>query len=78
MLFQMSREEDVLAQAKKVMDDFFVALQEAKVTAEEFGLERKQQTRIPSPVQNPDFKNKILSNAPHKNQDYIIAEKKNW
>ncbi len=69
--------DQIRAQAKKIMDEFTKAL-EGAADATEFGTRRDDQTRIPTEEKYPGFKKLILKNAPRKNEDYIIAEKKNW
>jgi hypothetical protein len=73
------REAEILASAKQVMDNFFVSLSSRHVNLQQIGLNRTIQTRLPKVVKSDlEFKYKILANAPLKNQDYIIAEKKSW
>ena len=61
------------------MDTFFTALSNETIQSDAFGLKRVTQTREPKAVdKDPAYKDKILANAPLKNQDYIIAEKKSW
>jgi predicted ATPase len=75
----MDREAQILASAKRVMDNFFIALGQHDVELSQIGLCRTIQAREPqAQVKSEDFKFKILANAPLKNQDYIIAEKKSW
>ncbi len=76
-------EEQVLASAKSIMDDFFSVLaQRTDIALDNLGLNRQTQTRDPngktSLVEGEVFKQKILANATQKNQDCIIAEKKHW
>jgi hypothetical protein len=81
----MDRQQVIYEQAKKIMDDFFVAIKDTPIC--EIGVQRTKQTRIPSRSsqdnsvslsQTVDFKERILQNAPNKDQDCIIAEKKSW
>ncbi|MBI2141962.1 hypothetical protein HYU15_00555, partial [Candidatus Woesearchaeota archaeon] len=45
---------------------------------EEYGVERKTEARIPGKPSFPGFRSRFFRNAPRKNADYIIAERKNW
>ena len=73
------RNAEILASAKKIMDTFFETLSKTTVETESFGLKREKQLREPiSKGSDETFKQKILSNASNKNQDYILAEKKSW
>lgn len=69
---------DVLAQAKALMDEFVEEL--AKVQLEEaFGLERPGAVRTPAPQEgDPEFRRRLLRNAPRVENDCIVAEKKSW
>ena len=73
------RNDEILASAKKIMEGFFSKLSQETIRSDSFGLQRNTQTRQPRIVdKDQSYKNKILNNAPLKNQDYIIAEKKTW
>jgi hypothetical protein len=76
----MTRESEILASAKAVMDNFFTSLSSRSVELQTVGLARKTQVRdaVVRLEGNDAFKFKILENAPLKNQDYILAEKKSW
>ncbi|MBI2134075.1 hypothetical protein HYU11_05325 [Candidatus Woesearchaeota archaeon] len=75
----MTGTDSVRKQAKQIMDDFMNALDRLGEISMEYGLERKEQTR-PDPKEQdfPEFRKSILKNAPKKNNDFIIAEKKKW
>lgn len=71
--------EKIKAEAKQIMDDFMKALDKVKDIPEEFGAERKNSIREPSEsLYGEEFKEKILKNAPKKDDDCIVAEKKSW
>ena len=76
----VARQEKILAQAKQIMDNFFVALNSAKIKPQEIGVNRTQQSRSPSSNSQKDeeFRDLMFANAPNKDIDYIIAEKKHW
>ena len=72
-------EEKIVNEAKKIMDDFMTALDKVNASEESFGSERDLNIREASESEyGKDFKEKILKNAPNKDQDFIIAEKKTW
>lgn len=74
----MTREEEITAQAKKIMDDFFVRLDSVDVP-EEFGLEREKQMREDAVIATQkSFRDMMFINAPQKDEDYLYAEKKQW
>ncbi|MBD3259215.1 hypothetical protein GF371_01130 [Candidatus Woesearchaeota archaeon] len=73
--------EQVRKDAKKIIDKFMQALE--KVKTEEilkFGAERKECMRKPgdSKYRDTDFKERMLDNAPKKEDDQIVAKKKKW
>ncbi|MBW2995070.1 Asp-tRNA(Asn) amidotransferase GatCAB subunit C [Candidatus Woesearchaeota archaeon] len=72
--------EQIKKQAKKIMDEFVSALEKAEQVKEEFGVRRKDVTRVPGKdkYKGSDFKEKVLKNAPKTEDDFIIAEKKKW
>ncbi len=63
--------------AKKIMDLFMKELSRVK-SKEDFSIVRNKQTRQGMPKTNKKFKERILENAPLKDDDFIIAEKKHW
>ena len=63
--------------AKKIMDLFMKELSRVK-SKEDFSIVRNKQTRQGKPKINKKFKERILENAPLKDDDFIIAEKKHW
>jgi|WetSurMetagenome_2_1015567.scaffolds.fasta_scaffold958058_2 hypothetical protein len=71
------KEEEIQAQAKKIMDEFIKALEKADVK-EKVGFEAEPDTRVPKGKKNPSFKKELLSNAPNTKDDCILAEKKKW
>ncbi len=71
--------EEIFAQAKQILDSFYEALAKTTIESEDFGVLSPIQTRDSQMVnQSEDFTLKILQNAPQKNVEYIIAEKKHW
>lgn len=73
------KEEEILNQAKKIMDEFVLALDKVKVS-EKFGVEREKQVRTASslPEDSADFRKRIFKNAPKMKDDYFQMEKKKW
>lgn len=75
----MTRETQIKEQAKAIMDTFFEALEKSNISDESIGVLRDSQTREPHEGEiDLEFKQNILKNAPQKDQDHIIAEKKSW
>jgi len=78
----VARQEQIRAQAKKIMDNFFVALKNANISDNQIGVNRKKQTRKPESRKNDDsndsFRQGMFANAPNKDIDHIVAEKKHW
>lgn len=63
--------------AKEIMDAFFARLGTVDATFA-VGLEREQTTRDSKPSCDPQFKRKFLKNAPARDEDYLLAERKTW
>ncbi|MBI3033620.1 hypothetical protein HYY72_00475 [Candidatus Woesearchaeota archaeon] len=70
--------EKIRRNAKQIMDEFVSALDKADEIKPEYGTDRKGEVRKPEKHDFPGFKEKILRNAPRKNQDYVIMNKKSW
>ncbi|MBI2175935.1 hypothetical protein HYU40_01110 [Candidatus Woesearchaeota archaeon] len=72
-------EEKIKKQAKAIMDEFVKALDKVGDLSGEVGLEREQTTREGKKSKPDDgFRERMLTNAPKKDSDNIIAEKKSW
>ena len=72
-------EEKIRRQAKAVMDDFIKALDKIGDISGEVGIERDEMTRVAKPNKpDSDFRERMLKNAPKKDDSHIIAEKKSW
>ena len=75
----MAQSEEVLAEAKHIMDSFYEVLSKTDINSDSFGVYAKKQIRDAKPNQSSDeFKRKMLANAPHKDDESIIAETKHW
>ena len=75
----MLKQEEILKQAKKIMDEFVSALEKVKVK-ESFGAKRTEQTRTPAKEcpDSAEFRKRMFKNAPKVKDDYLIMEKKEW
>jgi Asp-tRNA(Asn)/Glu-tRNA(Gln) amidotransferase C subunit len=75
----MPDRQEILKQAKKIMDEFVSALSKVNVK-EKFGAERTEQVRICSKEKcdSTEFRKRIFKNAPKIKDDYFIMEKKEW
>jgi hypothetical protein len=63
---------EILIKFGKTLDKIKIKVKTGK---EELGGFREEGTGVKG---NEDFRKRILSNAPNKNEDSIIAEKKKW
>jgi len=71
--------EKIRKQVKQIMDNFIKALDKAEGIQQEFGSERKDSTRTKiKKDKDPDFRERMFSNAPKKRDDFLVMEKKNW
>lgn len=71
--------EDIKRQAKKILDDFSKQLSEVKREVGEPMIEREKGEREEAGVRCDEIDKKIMfENAPQKNRDFIIGEKKKW
>jgi hypothetical protein len=74
-----NKREEIKQEAKKILDNFSKALEKVKVSAKEikkglggFRAEGKGKKA------DADFRKRMFENAPAKDGDFIIAEKKKW
>ena len=72
------QKENLRQEARKLMDDFAktlesVKLKEKKGKTELGGFREKSEMKA-----DTGFKKRMFENAPVKNDDYLIAEKKKW
>lgn len=76
----MVDKEKVKEQAKKLMDEFVSALENAEEIKEDFGVDRKDVMRVPGKdkYKGSDFKERMLKNAPKVEDEQIVAERKKW
>lgn len=73
---------EIKTQAKAIMDSFSKKLESVKSEISEPLIERDEMERIENSLnensENSDFRKRFFENAPNKNSDFIIAEKKGW
>ena len=72
--------EEIKQEAKKLMDSFYNKLNKIKQKMQEHFVERDEFEREEGEGTEPnkEFRNAMFDNAPNKNKDFIIAEKKGW
>ena len=72
--------EDIRRQAKKIMDDFSEKLSKIDRKVPESMIEREKGEREENSSEDcSEIDREIMfNNAPDKNKDFIIAEKKKW
>ncbi|MCK5150089.1 hypothetical protein KAJ87_04150 [Candidatus Pacearchaeota archaeon] len=72
--------QEIKEQAKFIMDDFSKKLSKIDKEIEEPLIERVEGEReeVGAVEGNEEFRKIIFENAPEKNKDFIIAEKKSW
>ena len=73
------KKEEIKKEAKKILDDFSKALDKVKVkkkpSKKGVGGFREEGNGKETDM---DFRDRMFDNAPEKESDYIIAEKKKW
>ena len=82
-LFHKVSEEEkdkIRVQAKEIMDNFSKKLSSVKKKIPEPFVERDEFERTEGKGREPntDFRKRMFDNAPNKNEDFIIAERKKW
>lgn len=72
--------EEIKKQAKAIMDSFSKKLASVKEKIPDTFIERKEMERTEGEgnESDSDFRKRMFDNAPNKNSDFIIAEKKGW
>lgn len=72
--------EEIKKQAKSIMDKFSEKISKIDKKIPEPLIERKEFEREEKQGKesNSDFRKRMFENAPNKNKDFIIAEKKKW
>ena len=73
------RREEIRKQAKRILDDFAYSLEKVKIKGKELKGElggfREEGSGKKS---DSDFRKIMFENAPEKNEDNLIVEKKKW
>ncbi|MBI4116811.1 hypothetical protein HY449_03650 [Candidatus Pacearchaeota archaeon] len=82
-LFHKVSEEEkerIRKEAKEIMDNFSKKLSRAEGKISENFVERAESERKEGEGKNPDndFRRRVFENAPNKNADFIIGDKKGW
>jgi len=72
--------QEIKEQAKSIMDNFSRKLSKVSKKMQESLVEREKSEREEREAGegDSDFRKTIFENAPNKNKDFIIAEKKQW
>ena len=71
--------EKVEKQAKEILDKFSKALEKAEKKEGMFFVEREEFERKEGEGEHcKGFKNKLLENAPEKDENFIIGERGGW
>ena len=75
--------EEIKKEAKSIMDNFSEKLSKVKdkisePLIERDKFEREEASDDSKKTQDSDFRKRMFENAPNKNGDFIIAEKKKW
>ena len=82
LFHKVSKEEkeEIKKQAKEIMDKFSNKLSKVDEKLSEPFIEREECEREEGEGKesNSDFRERMFENAPRKNKDFIIAEKKKW
>jgi Asp-tRNA(Asn)/Glu-tRNA(Gln) amidotransferase C subunit len=75
-----SEKESIKKQAKEIMDRFSEKLARIDKKTSEPIIERKNFERheMQGSKPNLDFRKRMFENAPNKNDDFILGEKKGW
>ena len=72
--------EEIKKQAKEIMDKFSEKLSNVSEKPPDSVIDRKEFEREEKDGKetDSDFRERMFANAPRKNKDFIIAEKKKW
>jgi len=72
--------EGIKKEAKEIMDKFSKKISKVKEKIPEPLIERKEYEREEKlgKDSNSDFRERMFENAPEKNKDFILTEKKKW
>ena len=72
--------QEIKKQAKDIIEDFSKKLSKIDKNPKESTIERNSGERIEtkSDKQDNEFRKIMFENAPNKNENFILAEKKKW
>lgn len=71
--------KQIKKEAKQIMDDFMKELDKVKIKEQDFTLRREKNIRGKVEAEkDPEFRERMLNNAPKTKGDFILAEKKKW
>ena len=72
--------EEIKQEAKEIMEKFSEKLSKIDERISDSGIERNDSQREENDSGNcdEDFRKRMFENAPNKNKDFILAEKKGW
>ncbi|PIO07665.1 hypothetical protein COU59_03080 [Candidatus Pacearchaeota archaeon CG10_big_fil_rev_8_21_14_0_10_34_12] len=72
--------EEIRKQAKEIMDKFSEKIEKIGKNVPESFIERNEFEREERSGEEPDedFRERVFANAPRKNKDFILGEKKGW
>jgi len=75
-----SEKQKIKAEAHQILEKFSKALEKAKIEGKESNVERENDRRKEGEGKDldEDFKKIMFENAPAKNEEFLIAEKKSW
>jgi|TARA_Y100000031_G_C8126369_1_gene340689 Asp-tRNA(Asn)/Glu-tRNA(Gln) amidotransferase C subunit len=75
-----NEKESIRKQAKEIMDKFSEKISKVDKKISELLIEREEFERTESDGKetNLDFRKRMFENAPKKNKDFILTEKKKW
>lgn len=72
-------EEKIRRQAKAIMDEFIKALDRAGKLEGKAWIERDENTRQGKKTKaDNSFRERMLKNAPRKDGNYVLTERKSW
>lgn len=76
------KREEIKEEVKKILDNFSKALERVKFKEKKAGKEEKESSGFREEKEgkkgDEDFRRMMFENAPQKNEEFIIAEKKKW
>lgn len=72
--------EEIKGQAKAIMDSFSKKLDKVdeKISEPLIEMDKGEREEVDRETMDMDFRKRMFENAPIKNKDFLIAEKKKW